>query len=262
MKTQNSRRAWYGALALGIVLSGCGLEEVDIPDFSGPSALGTDVRMTASPDILLADGLSTSLIQATIFDQNGRAAAGRDIVFSVAAADGTLTDLGQLRSTGPDTTLGTSLVVRTDGSGVARVVYLAPPRTDLTANFSILIATRPVGTDFNGQIYRTVSIELRSAEPRLFPPNPGNIKPSCGFTVEPSVGPFRVNQTILFQSTSFDPDGVIVRYEWFFGDGTKEDSPDTAKVYRAPGTYVVAHIVTDNNGARSDACTASLTVIP
>jgi hypothetical protein len=262
MKTLNARRTWYGALAMAIALSGCGLEEVEIPDFAGPSEQGTAIRMTASPDLIVADGLSTSLIQATVFDQNGRPAAGRDIFFSVASNDGTLTDLGLLRSTGPDIGVGTGLQVRTDGSGVARVVYVSPPRTDFTATFNVLVAARPVGTDFNGQIYKTVSIELRSAEPRLFPPNPANLAPSCGFTVEPSVGPFRVNQAILFQSTSFDPDGVIVRYEWFFGDGTKEDKPDTNHVWRQPGTYQVMHIVTDNNGARSPACTAALTVVP
>lgn len=262
MKSLNTRRSWYGALALALALSGCGLEEVEIPDFSGPSELGTAIRMTASPDLLLADGFSTSLIEATVFDQNGRAAPGRDIFFSVSSEDGIPADLGHLRSTSPDRTVGTGLVVRTDGGGVARVVYVAPPRTDLTAHSNILVAARPVGSDFNGQMYRTVSIELRSAEPRLFPPNPANEPPTCGFTVEPSVGPFRVNQAILFQTTSFDVDGTIVRYEWFFGDGTKADSPDTAKVYRVPGTYNVVHIVTDNNGARSAACTAAITVIP
>lgn len=36
-------------------------------------------------------------------------------------------------------------------------------------NTSVLVAARPIGTDADGQIYRTVRIELRSAEPRLFP---------------------------------------------------------------------------------------------
>ena len=250
-------------LALALILSSCGLEDLEIPDFTGPATFALGIRMTASPDIVVADGFSTSLVTAIVSDQDGRPAAGRDIFFSVSDPAGNFADVGQLRSTGPDRGVGTGLVVRTDGSGAARVAYVSPPRTDFTGNGSVIVAVRPVSDDARGQTYRTVEIELRTAEPRLFPQNPDNVPPTCGFTVEPSVGPFRVNQTILFQTTSFDtPPGFIVRYEWFFGDGTKEDKPDTNHIWRAPGTYTVTHIVTDNNGARSQACTAIIPVIP
>jgi PKD repeat protein len=218
--------------------------------------------MTASPDIIVADGFSSSLVSANLSDQNGRPLAGREIFFSVSDIGGNFADVGTLRSTGPDRGVGTGLVVRTDGSGVARVAYVSPPRTDLTANALVIVASRVVGEDSRGATYKTVEIELRSAEPRLFPPNPTNTAPTCGFTVEPSVGPFRVNQVILFQTTSFDRDGFITRYEWFFGDGTKEDKPDTNHVWRQPGNFTVTHIVTDNNGVRSAACQALVTVIP
>jgi hypothetical protein len=254
--------AAVAGLALLLSLSSCGLEDLEVPAFEGPSTFALGIRMTASPDIIVADGLSSSLITANLSDPDGRPLGGREIFFSVSDVAGNFADIGQLRSTGPDRGVGTGLVVRTDGSGAARVAYVSPPRTDLTANALVIVAARLVGDDARGQFYRTVEIELRSAEPRLFPPNPNNIPPTCGFTVEPSVGPFRVNQTILFQTTSFDTDGIIVRYEWFFGDGTKEDSPDTNHIWRVPGNYTVAHIVTDNNGARSQACTATIPVIP
>lgn len=260
------RRSRYRTVALLCLLSayfGCGLEEVEVPDLRGPSTLGLGIKLTASPDIIVADGFSSSLVTVNLSDENGRALSGREIFFSVSDVGGNFADIGQLRSTGPDRGVGTGLVVQTDGGGAARVAYVSPPRTDLTANASVIIAVRPVGTDAAGQLYRTVEIELRSAEPRLFPQNPSNTAPTCGFTVEPSVGPFRVNQVILFQTTSFDaPPGFITRYEWFFGDGTKEDKPDTNHVWRQPGTYNVVHIVTDNNGARSAACTATIPVIP
>ena len=170
-------------------------------------------------------------------------------------------DIGQLRSTGSGG-IGTGLVLTTGSNGIAQAAYEAPPRTDLTGNASILVQARPIGSDFEGQIYRTVRIELRSAEPRLFPQVPGNnVLPKCTFTVEPSVGPYRVNSTILFQTGASDEDGFIVRYEWFFGDGTHEDKPDTAKVYKFPGSFVVTHVVTDNVGGRS-ACAATFTVVP
>lgn len=247
-------------LLLVASLGGCGLEEVDIPDLDGPSTYGTGVRVTATPDIILADGLSTALVTANVWDNDGRAAVGRQMFFQISHATGLSADIGTLRSTTPDQSLGTGLVVRTDSSGAARVVYVAPPRTDFTSNGSIVVTARPVGEDAAGAVTHSVRIELRSAEPRLFPQGGDGTPPSCGFTVEPSAGPFRVNQAILFQTTSSDVDG-IVRYEWFFGDGTRADSPDTAKVYRTPGTYTVTHVVTDSFGARS-ACGVALTIVP
>src|SRR3990172_7537383 len=170
--TRNSnppRRAWAASvvgLCLLVVLAGCGLDDVEIPDLSGPAELGLSVTLTAAPDILVAGGFSTSLVRATVRDQNGRLAAGKAVFFTVTDSEGRFADIGSLRSTS-GTGVGTGIQVVTDSAGVAQVVYEAPPRTDATANQSVLVAVRPVGDDFNGQIYRTVRIELRSAEPRL-----------------------------------------------------------------------------------------------
>lgn len=254
----------FGPLAAGtallLVLSSCSLDEVEIPDLDGPSTYGLGLQLSASPDIIVADGFSTSLIRATVFDNNGAPAAGRDIFFSIADTAGRPFDLGTLRSTS-GFGVGTGLRVPTGNDGVAQIVYEAPPRTDATANQTLLVTARPVGTDAAGQQLRSVRIELRSAEPRLFPQVPGVPVPTCNFTVEPSFGPYRTNRAILFQTLSGIANGTIIRYEWYFGDGTYEDSPDTAKVYRFPGTYTVNHVVTGNLGGRA-ACATTLTVIP
>jgi hypothetical protein len=261
-----SRSGWTGtALAVGLALAlvGCGLDDLEIPDFDGPSTYAVGFRLTATPDIIVADGFSSALVTVNLIDENGRPLGGREVFFSVSDLAGNFADVGLLRSTGPDRGVGTGLVVSTDGNGAARVAYVSPPRPDFTANGRVIVAARLVSDDSRGQSYKSVEIELRSAEPRLFPQNPENEPPVCGFTVEPSVGPFRVNTSVLFQTTSFDPDGFITRYEWFYGDGTsKDDKPDTNHVFRFTGTFQVIHIVTDNNGARSAACTASITVIP
>ena len=172
-------------------------------------------------------------------------------------------------------------------------MYQAPPRTDATANQQIRVTARPVGTDASSALSRSVNIELRSAEPRLFPANPDNAGPKCGFTVEltvgscpapappaatptpdPSASPtatpapaaspgggcvVRPNTSVLFQSTAFDKDGTIVRYFWDFGNGRQADHPDVSTSYRAAGSYTVTHVVTDNNGAQA-ACQATITV--
>jgi hypothetical protein len=245
-------RAAGTVLLLVASLGGCGLEEVDIPDLDGPSTYGTGVRVSASPDIILADGLSTALVTANIWDNDGRAATGRQVFFQISHATGLSADIGKLRSTGPDQELGTGLLVRTDGSGAARVVYVAPPRTDFTANGSVLVTVRPVGDDAAGAVTHSVRIELRSAEPRLFPGVFG-----CGFVVEPAAGPYRVNTVVGFQNTA---DGI--RFEWYFGDGTPVAyGTDQAHVFRVPGTFLVTLVVTSSLGTQS-ACGAPITVIP
>ena len=256
---QLSRGRALPALALGLLLAlnGCGLDKVEVPDLEGPSELGTGIRMTASPDIVTADGFSSSLIQVHVQDQNGAPAAGRQVFVAVADANGNTADIGELRSTS-GSGLGTGLVLTTGANGIAQATYQTPPRTDFTANSSVLITARPVGTDFAGQVYRTVRIELRSAEPRYFPQIPGTAI-RCGFTVEPYVGPYRVNTVISLMSTASSPAGPIIRYEWFFGDGTKDDKPVIAKVFRFTGTFQAVHAVTDSSGAQA-ACSTFLTV--
>jgi hypothetical protein len=245
-------------LCLLLGLNSCGLENVEVPElFEGPSETGLSFRMTAQPDIITADGFSTSVIQATVRDQNGRPVSGREIFFAVADEQGRSADLGTLRASG-STGVGTGLIVRTNAQGIAQVVYEAPARTDATANQTVLVTARPVGEDASAAFYRSVRIELRSAEPRLFPQNPNNADPDCDFTVQAPTG-FRANQAILFQSTSFDPDGTIVRYFWDFGNGTRTDAPDGAAVYRVPSAYTVTHIVTDDDGAQA-ACQTAFTI--
>jgi hypothetical protein len=237
---------------------GCTLDDVEIPELIGPSELGLSVTMTAQPDIVTADGFSTSLVQVTLRDQSGRPLAGREIFFALADESGRPADVGTLRATGDSVGVGTGLVVRTNAQGIAQVIYEAPPRTDATANQTILVTARPVGTDAAGAIYRSVRIELRSAEPRRFPENPLNQDPDCDFVTEAPSG-FRTNQTILFQSTASDPDGTIVRYFWDLGNGRRADTPDTATSYRVPGTYTVSHVVTDDDGGQA-ACQGTFSI--
>ncbi len=260
-RSRSRRLAPMLGLGLLLVLNACGLDEVEIPSLDGPSELGLSVSLSATPDIITADGFSTSLVQATVRNENGQPVAGRQIFMSITDSQGRTLDLGQLRSTGSGG-IGTGVVLTTGANGIAQAAYEAPPRTDFTANDSVLITARPVGGDFNGQVYRTVRIELRSAEPRLFPQVPPDEGLTCFFVVEPSVMPFRVNQVISFQSTASSANGRIVRYEWDFGDGTKGDHPQEAKVWRFPGSYVVFHVVTDNFGQQCAQQSNPIIVLP
>ena len=251
------------AAAMVLVLNGCGLDKVEIPDFEGPAELALSVKLTATPDIVTADGFSSSLVQVQVHGPNGETLAGRQIFVGIADPAGRTADIGQLRSTGSGG-IGTGLVLTTGANGIAQASYEAPPRTDMTANSSVIIQARPIGNDAEGQVYRTVRIELRSAEPRFFPqiPNSGDVL-NCQFTLEPAFGPYKVNTVISLFSRGSSPFGPIIRYEWFFGDGTRDDKPNIAKVFRFPGTYSATHVVTDSVGNQA-ACTVSggLSIIP
>jgi hypothetical protein len=236
-------------LCLLLAHGGCSTDKVTVPELSGPSELGLSIKLDATPDILTADGSSTSAVQATVRDQNGKPKAGQAIYFAVADTGLNFADIGGLNQ--PTAVTG--------ADGTAQVVYTSPFRTDFTGNGSVLVAARPVGTDANGQLYRTVKISLRSAEGRLFPPKSGNGLPTCLITVQAPFG-FVIDQSILFQTQAADSDGFIVRYFWTFGDSSDpSDKPDVEHHYKVHGTYDVTQTVTDNNGGQST-CTKSVRI--
>src|SRR6185369_194890 len=101
---RSGRAVAGGAAGLGLLLllGSCGLEDLEVPEFAGPSTYGLGIRMQASPDIIVADGFSSSLVTANLSDQDGRPLGGREIFFSVSDVGGNFADIGTLRSTGPD----------------------------------------------------------------------------------------------------------------------------------------------------------------
>jgi PKD repeat protein len=73
-----------------------------------------------------------------------------------------------------------------------------------------------------------------------------NQLPTASFTYSPE-NPV-VNQTITFDaSSSYDPDGQIVSYEWDFGDGTNGTEEIVNHSYSSPGNYTVNLTVTDDD---------------
>jgi len=58
-------------------------------------------------------------------------------------------------------------------------------------------------------------------------------------------------QVLDFRSQSFDPDGVVVKYLWSFGDGVEAEGSRVSHSWAVPGTYMVNHTVVDDKGASS-----------
>ena len=254
-----------GLAVCALTFQGCGLDKVEVPgSLVGPSELGLSLEMLALPDIVVADGIQTSIIRVVVRDHNGQPAAGRPIVFEIADESGRTAEIGTLTSSTGARVFGATTIT-SNAQGIAQVVYTTPERRDLTADMRLVIYARPVGTDASSRSKNYVRLDLKSAEPRRFPQIPGNTSPNCNFNIAPN-NPINKEGTVLrFFSTANDPDGYIVRYEWYFGDGTSssgaEGHIDIQKGYPLAGTYTATHIVTDNAGAQA-ACFVDIVIVP
>jgi PKD repeat protein len=81
------------------------------------------------------------------------------------------------------------------------------------------------------------------------PPSPANHAPTADGTAgEPYNG--IVGEELQFNgSRSYDTDGVIISWQWSFGDGKNASGAVVTHVYTKAGTYTVLLTVTDNDGA-------------
>jgi hypothetical protein len=89
------------------------------------------------------------------------------------------------------------------------------------------------------------TVDLKGALGVVVSPNQA---PIAGFTTSPATAG---TATQFDASTAVDPDGSIVRYDWYFGDGAVllDGGPTPTHVYTTPGTYAATLVVTDNEGA-------------
>src|SRR6476660_6932329 len=75
-----------------------------------------------------------------------------------------------------------------------------------------------------------------------------NLAPVAAFAFAPTHSPQEQQFTA---AQSRDPDGVVVGYDWDFGDGTTGPGVTLVHRFPEPGTYTVALRVTDGKGASS-----------
>ena len=113
-------------LTCGLTLQGCGLDKVEVPTgLTGPSALGIDLRVVAIPDILVADGIQTAVVQAVVQDQNGQRVSGKGVVFTILDESARTAEIGQLIAPaahgGTDT--HRQIAAADPGKGVAQMAY-------------------------------------------------------------------------------------------------------------------------------------------
>jgi hypothetical protein len=263
-------------LATAVVFAGsmsCVLNNPDVPELSGPSEMGTSVEMRAVPDQLVADGFSSSVIEAVVRDPNGQRTSGVTVLFDISRG-GVFLDLGNLAPlNGPRPSAGgvesgpVSSV--TDGDGVARARYWAPFRTDQVNDTTVAITGRPAGTDFNTAVQRNATIFLRAADRPSFPGNN-----ACAFIREPNKTIYQVGEEISFTATQLTGNtagtppcagNTIARYEWFINNpatGTYDEDRGINHVFDAAGTFTVRLTTTESITGCQNSCTQSITVVP
>ncbi|MFH1102054.1 MAG: PKD domain-containing protein [Methanobacteriota archaeon] len=98
---------------------------------------------------------------------------------------------------------------------------------------------------------RSILLEVRSVHGRNM------------FPVAQSGGPYFgwVDEPVFFDgSNSTDPDGCIVSYQWFFGDGCVAFGEQVVHVYEHSGLYTVGLSVTDDEGGVNTSITVARVV--
>jgi PKD repeat protein len=78
--------------------------------------------------------------------------------------------------------------------------------------------------------------------------------PTAAFTVDPNPDQesLIVGDTITFDATaSSDPDGIIAKWQWAFGDGQEGEGVTITHIYSSAGEYAVTLRVVDDNGIGS-----------
>ena len=237
-------------LVAAVALAGCTVHQTEAPGLSGPSDLALSIRVSALPDSISQDGGSQSSIQVTAIGPDGKPKSGLPIRLDMFV-NGVGQDYGTL----------SARTMVTNPSGVATVVYTAPPSPvgglfgtckGLPGNCVQIIATA------SGQGFETSSPEAVTI--RLVPPGvilPPASTPTALFTFSPSTG---ANSPVAFDATSscagqagatggcLPSNNVLTGFSWSFGDGQSGSGATTSHSFTSAGTYNVTLTVTNDRG--------------
>ena len=229
-------------LLAAVAQAGCTVHQTEAPGLSGPSGLALTVRVAALPDSISQDGGSQSSIQVTAIGPDGQPKNAVPVRVDMFV-NGVGQDYGTLSAR--------SLV--TNSSGVANVVYTAPPPPTagifgtckgLPGNCVEIVAT-PSGAGFETASPERVMI-------RLVPPGvilPPASTPTASFTVTPT--PVQMNVRSTFDASASVPGqgaSAITSYAWAFGDGGTASGKTVTNSYATTGTFTVSLTVTNDRG--------------
>src|SRR5688572_18230321 len=150
-------------LAAALTGAACGVQGVDIPTPTGPSELALSLEISATPDVISQDGVSTSRLNITARGPNGLPLGGVPLRVDVMVPgeDGpVVADHGKLSDRWPTT----------GSDGKALVIYQAPPQPapTVTEDTTITLRVTPIGSNYANSVPRVVQVRLL---------RPGSIRP-------------------------------------------------------------------------------------
>ncbi|PYR89305.1 MAG: hypothetical protein DMF84_25255 [Acidobacteria bacterium] len=229
-----TRQRYIAFIAVLACLSACTLKKQETPSLTGPSELGTSVRLSVSPDVLSLDGASQSIVTIQTSDQNGQPLRNVSLRAEILL-NGTLVDFGTLSARN----------IVTDANGRATVVYTAPASATNVDNFTtVQIVVTPAGSDFANATARSVSIRL---VPVGIVVPPDGLKPQFSM----SNGSPTDHEPVLFTACA-DPlnpcapsNNPIATFSWDFGDGDHATGSTATHAFDGAGTFVVTLTITD-----------------
>lgn len=221
-------------------VTACTVKDTPAPPLAGPSELALRVALQVVPDSILQDGASQAVLNIEASNGNGAPARGLGLRVEILV-DGVVQDFGTLSAKS----------VTTGEDGRTRVTYTAPPRPaePVDENRTVSLRVTPIGTDYVGEIGRTVALRLVTPGVLL----PPNTAPVAAFAWAPSA-PLPLQNVVFDASASTDDDqvcGSACTYSWDFGDGTTGSGVFINHQFPRVGTYNVRLTVTDSRGASS-----------
>jgi len=129
-------------------------------------------------------------------------------------------------------------VVLNAGESTEVILNVTPPKNAKDGDYALIdVIGKSKGNPSKSDVVTTNTTVMKENQP-----------PIASFTYSPQHP--KVNENITFNaSSSYDPDGTIVKYEWDFGDGSKAEGKVVTHSYSKAGDYTVTLTVTDDEGA-------------
>jgi PKD domain-containing protein len=242
-----------GFVVAAALAAGCTVHDVNEPPLTGPSEMAMALNITATPDRLAQDGISTSTVAITALDFKGLAVPNLELRLQIFIGD-QLVNFGSLSSP----------TVFTNSAGRASTTFTAPLAPAFLAGGPskiISIVATIVGTNYSlsSRTGRTVEIQVTP------PPAPQQAQGSPVAILQVSSTTPKVGATVTFDGTKSyaEPGHSITAWYWDFGDGLTNDEHgnDASHIYVSPGTYYAVLGVVDDVG-RIDSDIKTIVVSP
>jgi PKD repeat protein len=221
------------------------MKSQEAPDFGGPSEFGKSINISVTPDAIVQDGASQSVVTVTARGANSEPLSNQALRAEIRV-DNIPTDFGTLSAR--------NLVTNADGR--ATLVYTAPPTppggSSVDPQTIVQIGVTAVTTDAANAVTQFANV-------RLLPP--GRVGPPSDLPLAFTTGTAATGQAATPVAFAVvPPEGqTIVRYTWNFGDGAVVTTqiPSSSHTFMQSGTFVVT-VVAENSFGRTG--TASRTV--